>query len=54
MYPLLEDVVEKENTCIPLLLKIFIKELIPVLLKQTSISEALFSAVRPQSIMPMQ
>ena len=53
-YPLIEDVTNNENTCIPLLLKVFIRELIPVPLKQTSISQALFSAVRPQSIMPMQ
>ena len=52
-YPLIEDVTNNENTCIPLLLKVFIRELIPVPLKQTSISQALFSAVRPQSIMPM-
>jgi hypothetical protein len=53
-YPLMEDVIDKENTCVPSLLKIFIKELIPAPTKQTSISQALFSAVRPRSIMPLQ
>ena len=38
----------------PNLLKVFVSELIKLPLKQNSISEAIFAATRPRTIMPIQ
>ena len=53
-YPSTDDVTSTENNCVPHLLQIVMNELVKSPLKQMSLSQALFTATRPRSIMPLQ
>ena len=55
-YPSTDELICTDNSYVPKLLEVFICELIKSLkpLKQSSIAQALFAAIRPSSVMPLQ
>ena len=52
-YPAVDDI-SSGNDCVSHLLQVFINELVKSPVKQLSLSQALFTAARPRSIMPLQ
>ena len=48
------DDISSGNDCVPHLLQVFINELVKSPVKQLSLSQALFTATRPRSIMLLQ
>ena len=44
----------KANNAMPHLLEVFLKELVKSPIKQKSLSEAIYLATRPKSLMPLQ
>ena len=55
MYPSTDDIMCPENSkAVPLLLEKFVQGMFKSSLKQVSLSQALFAATRPRSIMPIQ
>ena len=48
------DYISSGNDCVPHLLQVFINELVKSPVKQFSLSQVLFTATRPRSIMPLQ
>lgn len=53
-YPTNKDIIDASSDSVPDLLKVFIVELFTEPLKQSSISQAIFAATRPRSLMPLQ
>lgn len=54
VYPTIDENLINTNENVPHLLKVFVRELIKLPLKTVSISEAIFAAARPRTLMPIQ
>ena len=53
-YPAPDDIMFKLNNAVPHLLEVFLKEFVKSPIKQKPLSEAIYSATRPRSLMPLQ
>ena len=53
-YPAADDIMSKTNNAVPQPLEVFLKELVKSPIKQKSLSEAIYSATRRGSLMPLQ
>ena len=54
VYPTTDLIKDKENSSLPSTLKAFIGELVKVPIKQLSLTQAIFAACRPRTVMPLQ
>ena len=52
-YPTVDDIKNTENEFVPLALQTFIKELVKSPVKQNYLSQAIFAASRPRTVMPL-
>ena len=52
-YPTVDDIASPENEFVPELLKVFIKELVESPMKETTITQTLFSSAWPHSVTPL-
>ena len=52
-YPAADDIMSKANNAVPHLLEVFLNQLVKSPIKQKPLSEAIYSATRPRSLMPL-
>ena len=52
-YPTVDDIKNTDNEFVPLALQTFIKELVKSPVKQNYLSQAIFAASRPRTVMPL-
>ena len=54
VYPTTDFIKDKENSSVSSTLKTLIGELVKVLIKQLSLTQAIFAACRPRTVMSLQ